>query len=140
MSPLCQEINLVLEKWQQYLLLAMDIAEKLVDCDIDDFSIHLDHRHRIMYKTEECKKEYLSLWESWSRQSNVDQGERAVLVEKRKIISEMGPKIHFQTEKILYVMNVRLSRIKLEMASHHKTQKAIKSYVSVGSKSAMVIG
>lgn len=125
-NMLANQIEL-LEQWNGYLNLAQDLIIKIRQAEANQLAGILDHRHRIFKKIEQLRQTYLLN----AKSSPLKPYEQAIVDEKIYLLQQRNAEIEITTNKALKILMDKLSKTKIEMASLHKSNKAIKAYHTI---------
>jgi 5'(3')-deoxyribonucleotidase len=125
-----QQLDL-LDQWNGYLNLAQDLLVKIRQAEAYELAGIIDHRHRLYKKIDHIKHIFLHQ----SKQLTLKDFEQAILDEKINLLQQRSSEIAISANKALKVLMDKLSKTKIEMASLHKSNKAIKAYTTTSTAS-----
>lgn len=127
MREICQELHAELDQLVALFRQAIDIGYSLVDKEEAEVISLVDMRQRICDRTAELVVRYRHKEEQhWI---SLSEGERAFLVEKKKILLDLRPKLQQQTMHTGCQLQKRTFSMRDELITHQKRASAIESYL-----------
>ena len=110
--------------------LVIELGNEIMNGNNDDVVKHTDHRHRVLNKTNSISKECREELKAICEDNNIPSNEKAFLLEKRKRISDLSPKMSSQNQLLTKNISERMSAIRDEILSFQKRKQAISAYIT----------
>lgn len=129
-EPKLQELDKQVALLRQWVVKALALGEVLGTAETDDLTRLMDQRQRILDRTQKVMVRISTLQQELQDHADLSLAQKALVKEKRALISDLGPKILEQEKRILQQLRTKTQAINAELADNSRNTKLIRKYLT----------
>lgn len=131
MSTQMRELDRQVDSFRQWIIKALDIGERLSSLEGDALQSALDERQRVLDRTTSTLAQIRLLQDQLATDLTLKPAEKALLKEKRSLVSDLAPKLLEQEKRLLKLMRTKAQSIQTELALNTRSTQVIRQYLGV---------
>lgn len=131
MNTQMRELDRQVDSFRQWILKALEIGERLSSLEGDALQSALDERQRVLDRTTSTLAQIRLLQDQFATDLTLKPADKAILREKRSLVSDLAPKLLEQEKRLLKSMRTKAQSIQTELALNTRSTQVIRQYLGV---------